>query len=453
VVIATPEAATFVVSPIPGVGDYTTIQEAIDNLPPEGGYILVREGDYTITTPIVLPNKPLKLVGCGNSGGNSPVGTTLTIGAGLGISVFYDNFDQDRTMADFCVQGDGTAGQVFYEGGPGTTFNSDGTSIANVDVLNVQVFAKSDPTNGYLGLITYNVLWTGPANDPNSWIGLGNGSFTAIQGFFADVNFGGSSGGFGRNGGATGWDVFSVRSTIAVANGAFLQATGGGLQATESTFLGNDSVDALITLSSGSSDKITGCYFVACRLETRFTSIFTGCQFVNSSQRMIDVVSGNVVVSGCWFAGGGTPEAIRIAGGTGKCVITGNFGCKVVELNANCQNLYSNNSGFDGSTILGTLSMVNNENVQTTTGNPTLDDSYRTLLVNASGGTKTVNLPTAASARYRKYTILKSDSSGNAVTIDASGGETINGALTKVLAAQYDKVTIQSDGTAWFIVG
>ena len=42
--------------------------------------------------------------------------------------------------------------------------------------------------------------------------------------------------------------------------------------------------------------------------------------------------------------------------------------------------------------------------------------------------------------------------SGDAVTVDGAGAETINGAATYALTAQYQTVSIMSDGTNWMIV-
>jgi hypothetical protein len=44
------------------------------------------------------------------------------------------------------------------------------------------------------------------------------------------------------------------------------------------------------------------------------------------------------------------------------------------------------------------------------------------------------------------------DSSGNAVTVDGNGAETINGAATKALSTQYETVHIMSDGANWIIL-
>lgn len=82
----------------------------------------------------------------------------------------------------------------------------------------------------------------------------------------------------------------------------------------------------------------------------------------------------------------------------------------------------------------------------------TLTAAHYMVDVDASGGAKTITLPTAVAINGRVYVIRKSDSSGNAVTIDGDGGETINGAGTKALAAQYDTYTIISNGTGWDII-
>lgn len=84
--------------------------------------------------------------------------------------------------------------------------------------------------------------------------------------------------------------------------------------------------------------------------------------------------------------------------------------------------------------------------------NTTLETGHFSVLVDATGGARTITLPAAASHTHRIYNIKKIDVSGNAVTIDGAGAETIDGAATQVLAAQYDSYTIQSDGTEWWII-
>lgn len=84
--------------------------------------------------------------------------------------------------------------------------------------------------------------------------------------------------------------------------------------------------------------------------------------------------------------------------------------------------------------------------------NATLDATYQTVAVDASGGAVTITLPAAASCTGRRYDIKKVDSSANAVTIDGNSTETIDGIATKALANQYSSVTVISNGSGWWII-
>lgn len=82
----------------------------------------------------------------------------------------------------------------------------------------------------------------------------------------------------------------------------------------------------------------------------------------------------------------------------------------------------------------------------------TVDDSAGTFLCDATAAPVVVNLPLAASAKYRRITVKKIDASANAVTLDGSGAETIEGAATLATTTQYKAYTVQSDGTTWWIL-
>lgn len=73
------------------------------------------------------------------------------------------------------------------------------------------------------------------------------------------------------------------------------------------------------------------------------------------------------------------------------------------------------------------------------------------IRADASSAAFTVTMPTAASATGQIFVIKKIDSSINAITIDGSGAETIDGALTRTLTSQYDSLRIASFGTGWDI--
>lgn len=79
----------------------------------------------------------------------------------------------------------------------------------------------------------------------------------------------------------------------------------------------------------------------------------------------------------------------------------------------------------------------------------------RVILASANSGAVTVNLIDASLTTLRdgyKLTVVKTDASANAVTLDGSGAQTINGAATLALAAQYDRTTIVKSGSSWIRV-
>lgn len=88
----------------------------------------------------------------------------------------------------------------------------------------------------------------------------------------------------------------------------------------------------------------------------------------------------------------------------------------------------------------------------TKTASFTVDDKVGTYLVDSTAGAVVITLPTAASAKWRQIAFKKIDASGNAITLDGAGAETIDGAATQAVAVQYTAVVIQSDGVTWWII-
>ena len=82
-------------------------------------------------------------------------------------------------------------------------------------------------------------------------------------------------------------------------------------------------------------------------------------------------------------------------------------------------------------------------------------DRGKTRLVDASGGAIEVSLPQMSSALTGvAITIVKIDSvSANAVTITPDAADTISGAMSYALDAQYDSVTLKADGgNTWLVI-
>lgn len=98
------------------------------------------------------------------------------------------------------------------------------------------------------------------------------------------------------------------------------------------------------------------------------------------------------------------------------------------------------------------ISAVERVSIRTITASASVADSDVVLLVDATAGAVTVTLPAAASSSGRVLYVKKTDASGNAVTLDGNGAETIDGAATKANTTQYLSYTVVCNGSAWWIV-
>ncbi len=84
--------------------------------------------------------------------------------------------------------------------------------------------------------------------------------------------------------------------------------------------------------------------------------------------------------------------------------------------------------------------------------NTTLDATHHTLLVNTNSADRVVTLPAASGATRRIYNIKKIDTGANTVTVDGNAAEFIDGGGNTVIGSPYESVTVQSDGTQWWII-
>ena len=97
------------------------------------------------------------------------------------------------------------------------------------------------------------------------------------------------------------------------------------------------------------------------------------------------------------------------------------------------------------------LNFVHSNKVATFTAT---DADYKKLfLCDATAGAITANLPPVADV-YDGFTVAikRTNSGANAVTIDGDGSETIDGATTLVLSAQYQYVILVANGTSWSVI-
>lgn len=78
----------------------------------------------------------------------------------------------------------------------------------------------------------------------------------------------------------------------------------------------------------------------------------------------------------------------------------------------------------------------------------TATDDY--ILVDASGGSRTITLHAAATATKPVH-IKRINSGANTVIIDPNSTETVDGATTRTLTQQYEAVSLVSDGSNWYV--
>jgi hypothetical protein len=92
-----------------------------------------------------------------------------------------------------------------------------------------------------------------------------------------------------------------------------------------------------------------------------------------------------------------------------------------------------------------------NATAKTTTYAATVND--RTIRCDATAGAFDVDLPNATTCAGLILSIIKIDASGNNVSVDPNGSQTINGSSASIgLDVQWDCLTIQSDGANWVIL-
>ena len=107
-------------------------------------------------------------------------------------------------------------------------------------------------------------------------------------------------------------------------------------------------------------------------------------------------------------------------------------------------------SGFGKATPLSTLETGGSFGtaVATITGATSLGVSHHTVLADMTVGAYTVTLPSAASAAGRIYIIKKISNDANVLTISPNAD-----GVVKTLTNQYTFYALQSDGSAWYVVG
>lgn len=145
---------------------------------------------------------------------------------------------------------------------------------------------------------------------------------------------------------------------------------------------------------------------------------------------------------------------IRYVGGNWQLIqvdkLTGSRVSQVITTGAYLSSVNVDNTLNGSGTVTNPLSQFTYVSTSTTPYTASATDC-EFIDVDASGGNKTVNLPTAVGNSGLIKDIRKSDSSTNTVTVETNSTETINGSDGIIISNQYDNYTIISDGTNWVV--
>ena len=124
---------------------------------------------------------------------------------------------------------------------------------------------------------------------------------------------------------------------------------------------------------------------------------------------------------------------------------------------------FNDSGSFGGFNVSGDGSLVTSTGVLTISkiGGVPVSSSYiaktgtytagaSDFCINCTANTFTVTLPTAVGISGKQYCVKNSGT--GVITVAADGAETIDGAATKILAAQYESVLVISTGANWIII-
>lgn len=102
--------------------------------------------------------------------------------------------------------------------------------------------------------------------------------------------------------------------------------------------------------------------------------------------------------------------------------------------------------------VTGAACAGGNLGLSEVSGNFTFGSTSTVVLADASGASLTVTLPTAVGVTGKVFTVKRTNSGANTVTVGTTGGQTIDGATTQIYTVQYTSLDFISNGTNWSIL-
>ena len=90
--------------------------------------------------------------------------------------------------------------------------------------------------------------------------------------------------------------------------------------------------------------------------------------------------------------------------------------------------------------------------VRSVSASTTITTSDYAILANSTAGAIAVTLPAASTVTGRIFFVKRVNAGANSVSVNPVGGEVLDGAPWHTLSAQWARVEIISNGSAWFII-
>lgn len=360
------------------VADFTSLVDALANLPPGGGTIKLLEGTFSFSSTIVMPAKPVRIEGQGSHATVLAVSGAIALFTLSGGSFRYE-------FAGFRVTGTGVAGQRIWDITAGVFERILLERITSSSVEKIVTMGGTITPEVWINDCDFFVPTTAASRYFDRPGVATGGEFHCSQSRFrAGITGGGTTGAYTIFSNSCLWDIDNGMSPLAVfaVDSVFREGTITVGAAGQSILEGcrfTGEATRWIDLASGSSRSIiSACLFEDPVVGTdmiRIASVenvIVGCILngAGAAARGIDVLAGgtDLVVAGCRF-GTFTGEGLRTAS-TGA-VVTGNHNLEVLETGAANLNSYSNNTGFTPSTIIGADSRVEGSLKKGVTGGAT----------------------------------------------------------------------------------
>jgi len=209
-----------------------------------------------------------------------------------------------------------------------------------------------------------------------------------------------------------------------------VSGSGAGVAAGKPVYLDSSGNAQLIDAANDAKIEFAGIALDTARVQVGGEITITGASFTKGQAVFVDALTPGAYTQTAPSTAGTWVVPVGIATAADKLIINGAGGATAVKITSEVdQMVYAS--------------------VLSTSTSTTLTNGNSIVLVNASGASRTITLPSPTSGKI--FNIKKTDSSANTVVISAPSG-TIDGSASKTLTTQYQSLTITSDGTNFFII-